>query len=775
MLPVVAVAQSRPIELRSFTFMPASVSALNIQQSQESLMPVSTAAASADTCWTVAEGDWKYYSSFTDKTYPTVVKYKYVNETVAHLQLTNELGTYHLQTSLITGNTTSLFETDENGNSIYPNLGGMDMTMSTGFGNTKSCIYGSWAAYPLSGYARLATNYYRLVNGVPDKSAYLNFGYDYLYNTQAKSCKIKADYAKGYYKGEKTAKVSLQCGEGVTDVYYVMGQKIIDEKRSQADSLWSSKSIGTIVERKYIKEYVAEYKAGETNDAYIVGHVDKNATEFQMPLPDRDGITHMFIVAYSGDQITDMVFDMIEVQRPTAWKNYGYVDIDHQMIWGMGSNNSDNIIESGTYPIQVNSDTTRLRIEHPFATNQNPDANYLYINAENGLANCYIESSYAPVEHTYEITAPDHTVSNIVRPYLMQDFASLNLYRGFKPDSLLSLQVTFDLSSGYCPENHVFARDYNWQIYSDYMNDPIYVGGCFYGPMSFKLNNAVAATPDIKGISFTVGTDVDYLICSFGYGDTLATKSVSAYAGNRTFRVKAESGQAVIDIHSLLKNNEIPQAPTYIYYTAYDAMDNRLRGGQLDISEHEFDKEVCNLVYDENPYHTNAELAITRKDDVNSGVSTFTVEKFGSTLKFADPNTNISFDIDSNGLKTQGMSFYINELSAGGSLYDAYANIGNLTLVKDMDRYCLSGTIDWLGCVPGTTEVVGYFTSTNFTLTIPNELSYDLSSIEIPTMDNDTYENPVYYNLQGIRIDNPLRGMLLIEKKGNTTRKIVFE
>lgn len=248
-----------------------------------------------------------------------------------------------------------------------------------------------------------------------------------------------------------------------------------------------------------MNEYIAEYKAGETNDAYIVGHVDNNATEFEVPLLDSDGITRMYIVAYSGEQITDMVFDMIEVQRPCSWKSYGNVEIDTDMEWSIGSNRSDDIIESGVYPIEINENGTRFRIVNPFAENINSNTNYLYINAEQGLDKSYIESSYAPVTHQYFITAPDQTTNRIIRPYLMQDWMSQKIFEGLNTEEQTPDGLTFDLTNGYCTGITTFAREYNWQLYCEDAKF-LYVNGCYVGDIALKLSDALVATPPSRAL-----------------------------------------------------------------------------------------------------------------------------------------------------------------------------------------------------------------------------------------------------------------------------------
>lgn len=784
--PLQFVPDSDPALISTERPAPIKIKSLNEAMATQAIISTKAIDTSG---WIVAEGDWQYLSRYTGKTYPTEVKYKYATDDdgnptgFASMELTNEFfGTIYLGTDLITGDTSSRYDYDENDNAIYPRLNDengdpTDTTISISFeGNEQG--YGSWGAYPLSGKARLFARYIPLVDGDPSYSSGLCL-YDYLYNTQAKDCKIKADYAKGYYHGENTAKVSLQKGEGVTDVYYIMGQKIIDEKRTQADPLWHEDQgyCYYTLSRSLVGEYIAEYKAGESNDAYIVGHVDDNATEFEMPLPDNDGITRMFIVAYSGDQITDMAFDMIEVRRPCEWRNYGSVYITNDINWGSSGGQTYDLINSGTYPIEVNADGTLYRIAKPFATDKNQDANYLYINAALGIDHCYIESSYTPVEHYYNYTDLSGNTQVITRPYLMQDIASANILNGAKPQTL-EPYFFFDFSSGISKISLMLIRDYNTQLYGEYAG-VLYVMFSAYGKLGFKLDNAVTATPDTRWVNFETGSAVDHLLCTFGY-DAAPSEIHPASTGNDepSFRIDIEDGKGSIDIHTLLKDKKIPQSPTHIYYTAFDISDNVLRTGDLDLTGIDFSKASAygNVQYVDHTYFSDSQLMIVREDNQDTGTTTFTVKDINSTMEYADTSTDISFDVKDNVL-TKGIdSFYVNTLNFTnyGNL-DVYAVFDNMEYSVTSDSATLTGDVYYFCYDPDTHDYVGYAAASSFTITIPGELLYEIAGIDGDIVADDNNAGPVYYNLQGIRVDNPAPGSIFIEVKGQSTRKIIYK
>lgn len=63
---------------------------------------------------------------------------------------------------------------------------------------------------------------------------------------------------------------------------------------------------------------------------------------------------------------------------------------------------------------------------------------------------------------------------------------------------------------------------------------------------------------------------------------------------------------------------------------------------------------------------------------------------------------------------------------------------------------------------------IGYFG----TYMVYSAQQQDLNGVE--GILDDFNGQPVYYNLSGIKVDNPQKGQVVIEKKGNNTKKIVF-
>lgn len=51
--------------------------------------------------------------------------------------------------------------------------------------------------------------------------------------------------------------------------------------------------------------------------------------------------------------------------------------------------------------------------------------------------------------------------------------------------------------------------------------------------------------------------------------------------------------------------------------------------------------------------------------------------------------------------------------------------------------------------------------------------AFDLSGVEDLEVDA-AGEEAVYYNLQGVRVDNPVKGQLLVRRKGAVAEKVVF-
>lgn len=761
-----------------------------IQTAEETIKPMSIDTST----WATAEGEWFLKSNYTKKSYPTQIKYTYVTKedgsapTQARICITNDLwGTVYLLTSLITGEAASYYDY-ENDKAIYNKIkdeNGTELDITTSISViplAQEPSIGSWVTFPLSGYSQLPVTYIPLVDGEPDRNN-RTLCYEYLYNTKAKECKIKAEYKRSYYNGEKTARVKLQKGTDVTDVYYIIANELIDYQTTleiAPDFDENGDFLPTTVMPSYINKYITGFKTGKTNPAVTVGLVAENATEFDVPLPATDGIRYMFIVAYCGDQITDLVYDLIEVKKPQTWVACGKVDFSHDVYNG-SIPTGDTFIAAGTYRMEVNADSTRYRIVAPFATDKNPEANYLYINASCGLDSCYLEPSYSPIPQYYPYQDFDGNDLTAEHPFIISDWVGINLFRGGNVPRIMQIlpDSFFDLTSGIS-STEFFAEDYYMCLYN-MKSGAVYINWSMNGPIYLRHHSAVTGSADHVGVTFEVGEAVDYLVCSFGYNSTHPESRADDTASGNTFKLNVSDGVASVDIRSLINSGQIPGNPDYISYSAYDINNNLLRNGILSLLGQNYNNVManCHITFTDTEFFTDGDLKVIRTDSAEDGTSVFEIINIGAHMRYAPADACTTFTIDKDGLKDNPESFFMGTYYFGVDLgdLDMYAEfydsrIGLSSSDNSEERAVLEGRIKSIVYKKGTTTRVGYFKDTDYKLYMPKDFIYKTAGIEDIRMDDNT--PAVYYNLQGMRIENPASGSVVIEVKGGNSRKVIF-
>lgn len=746
--------------------------------------------------WTVVEGSWFYYSGYTGKSYPTEVKrFNYSNSTTSDytilVYLKNDLfGSIKIITGNITGGASQMNEYDESGwNPIYPQLkdeNGESLGVAFNISRLSSKVsYGNWNCFPLSGNSRFLVAIYNMDE---DGNCDYNSGkpyYDYLYNTQAKDCKLNAQYARSYHNGEKTAKIKLNKGAGVTDIYYVVSKQFVDDKRTSADPDWiEGQGYGRYhVALHLLDEYLEEFRAGESNDAYIVGHVSPDATEFEIPLPEKDGLNYLFIVAYSGDQVTDLVYDLIEVRHPYKWSEYGTITIDTKNIKWDRDCEDFNVIECGDYKVEINEEGSYYRIVNPFNKADNPEANYIYLNVPDGrMDRCFIDMSYSPFERTYSFPKPDGTTETLTHPFIISDIIGVNLIKGFYPSDLSDFGDNFiDLGCGKAA-NHLFmAKDFNTCLLS--ISSSNYIDLSAYGYINMQFPNYLVTTKTGSGISLEAGPEVDYVVCIFDYDNN---DIMTALADNAdSFKVQIENGTGFLDLSAMVENNEIPSLPVNIVFTACNTGGESVRTSSLDLTGFALDKEALGSVRFTNcqgNYFTDADLMIAVEHDYKYDRDDFTVKQFGRTmtLPYIDEELTLDFSM------YKYNYYYLDHIN---SIFINYYNVYDYSncptyIYFDNIAYNVSpdGGDDTVTGDAYITchnyydmSLIGHLSIANITITIPKTLTETNAGIENVTAVEDSLAQPLYYNLQGMRVDNPKPGTLIIEKKGNIVRKIIFQ
>lgn len=792
-LQLETIGDVEPVEIQLANgnrLMPKSVSTLSSLDQDERLNVLSATADDNDD-YTPVEGEWVYFSWLTGQLYPTAVSIRTDSERPDYtlIKLENSFfGTLKIASHNVTGDVLNNPDRDDDGNAIYPHIfyddgTEADVEISVALfsdGNTPEL--GSWNSYPLSGQGRLLARY-------EQSDGTLYFKYDYLINLKAKDCKIETEFTRGYYNGEKDMSVKLRKGEGVTDVYYIIANDLIDEKRTEADPDWNKKNHYYTVDSKYVKKYIEEFKLGERNEAYTVGKVDSDAEHFNVPLPTTNGVKEFYIVAFSGDEITDMVRDVIEVRLPEKWTDCGEIKLE----------TTNNINKLGTdvilpkyYTLQRNADGSLLRIVHPFDTELNPQANYIYINQSLDPEHCYFERSLSPFESCYEIQDVDGVKSWFYYPYMTCGAVSINLCHGIRDSGLLEFNeaLFIDLSNGkgiqisYLQEFDTYLLSKNRQTsYSNH--SPAWT-------VDLLLDNFVSYEFYYKGLNFTTGKAVDHIEWTYGYNQGGQIMGADGF----TSTVKIEDEKGTIDLNKLVMNGTVEHDPYRIDYRAFDKNGNVIRVGSIDTSKNNFrfvsaigriEYEPC--YYSSLRYFVSDDVEITRRDGVRDdnetlpdGTIFYSVEGIQKTwtLRNWGSSLNHTFQIRDG------------QVVDGGGFQN---NLGNYRVSLGSEsfsgRVYLTGYVDdqpWTRLENGATvegefryhvyridtgEFVGYFDYAYFTLYIPEDLCCEYSGVEDVAADEAETEAE-YYNLQGVKVVHPAAGSLVIEKKGSKVRKLIF-
>lgn len=751
---------------------------------------VLAATAENEIEYTPLEGEWVYFSWLTGQEYPTMVSVGTDSERPDYtfIKLDNSyFGTLKIATNNITGDVFNYPDRDEEGNAIYPHLLNEDGTitdmelMTSMFSDGKSPELGSWNSYPLSGQGRLLVRY-KQSNGT------LYYRYDYLVNIKAKNCKIKAQFARGYYNGEKYMPVKLERGEGVTDVYYIIANDIIDEKRTEADPLWNKEYHYYTVDPKYVREYIDEFKSGERNDAYTVGKVDADAEQFNVPLPTKNGVKEFYIVALSGDEITDMIRDVIEVRLPEEWTDCGEIKLEtRNNINGLGTA----IILPKHYTLQENADGSLLRIVHPFDTELNPQNNFIYINRSLGIERCYIERSLSPLESCYLIQDVNGFLGWYYYPYMTCDNVSINLIHGIEDSGLLELNESLfaDLSNGKGAQIS-YLQEFDTYLLSKYQ-EKSYSNHSPAWTIDLYIDNAVISEFYSRGVNLTTGKAVDYIEWTYSYNQNGQLVSADDF----TSTIKIEEGKGDIDLNNLLMNKIVIYDPYRIDYRAFDKNGNLIREGSIDTSQHNFRfaSAMGRIEYERyfsenNTSFRNADVEILRRDGVSAdntilpeGTIAFTVEDIQETWTYLSRGGEkriLSFNLREGTIYD---NLYFEDLGrydfSGGYQFSAFVILRVEVLENSWKRLengaTVRGTVRYDAFGNNLSDYIMNLQNAYFTLYIPEELCYEYSGVENVAVD-ETEADVEYFNLQGLRVAAPADGSLVIEKRGNQTRKIIF-
>ncbi len=131
-----------------------------------------------------------------------------------------------------------------------------------------------------------------------------------------------------------------------------------------------------------------------------------------------------------------------------------------------------------------------------------------------------------------------------------------------------------------------------------------------------------------------------------------------------------------------------------------------------------------------------------------------------------DRNLQIEF-IDG---KPMFKNYYIGTLSFTGlGQCDVYMQPAQTPTIQNN---VISASLYWM--VYQNNSAVGRWMNADATIELPKE--YNLGTVGIDDILTDETDNtePIYYNLQGVRITNPAKGSVVIEVRGNKTRKTLI-
>lgn len=730
------------------------------------------------TDWTPLGGKWKYKSLYTGKTYDTQIKICRMLPTeynpdphVERYQLTNSLfGTAYMIHYPLEGYVSIYNNYDEESNPIYYHA--LDdegnptetviLSASTYNPSRALCRYQEFMA---SGKVALGMYYGHLKeSGTFDSETAFCSLYDYLYNEDAtKDYSFSAEYAKGYYNGESEATINLTKGDGITDIYWAVVKDYRDESLFGDDFAGDKTEYGAAIKNSNIINYINKYRNDGIEDPHLImGHVSSTSNIFNIPLTWQ-GIKALAIVAYNGDEATDMIYDFIEVRTPEGWTNYGEVDITNILDWDTSCTFvPDPIKYSSTVPLEYNDATKEYRIVNPFGTKDVYD--YIYINSSLGKDKCYIESSYTPITCPVDYKDFDSSEITVIDRFMLNTFMSYNIIKGFLPEILSEKNpsLCFDFTGNIINDYSILAHTKDCLISSE----SIYINGAGLGTLHLTESAYITFTLNEFSIDIVTGSKITKLDCDFFDSRNPNTKSSFSWDFN------SESDHT-LNIDLSFYKNVIPPTSDSMSYKAYDEQGNIVKSGILDISS----MDLNNLHFATITIEGGSQLLTEGKRRVERSVSEsgnplFTIKNFLNG-NFTPVDNNLKIEIidgqpSFSNIRIDGLSFNVGDSSMESIVIGAPYNpatISGYDIHTDIYAYGVYSK--------ETSEFVGFWTYHPLTITLPEEIFSDIVGIE-NVMADENDATPIYYNLQGARVETPAKGSVVIEVRGTTSRRIVF-
>ena len=128
--------------------------------------------------------------------------------------------------------------------------------------------------------------------------------------------------------------------------------------------------------------------------------------------------------------------------------------------------------------------------------------------------------------------------------------------------------------------------------------------------------------------------------------------------------------------------------------------------------------------------------------------------------------------------------FYDGVISAG--IYESDGNTNYLVpvllgiyedrpLVEGDQTVSVSVPVDFVNAQPGKLYVFSIQYSTGRSSSSLGQGRFLIGESGVASIETEDTGEATYFNLQGVKVDNPSKGQLLIERKGNESRKIIFK
>lgn len=713
------------------------------------------------TPWEDFADNWVYVSQYTGKTYTTKLRKRNIvptdggEVTTTQLEMTNSLfGTAYLNCNLVSG---SIAISDDTGNStirlIDESGDTTDKAIRTTYTPTNLAT-GCTMQYLSSEYLALAVNYYD-VNG-EDHTLSLTYGatYDYLYNPDGPQAKISTDIPL-YCQDNLT--VSGSCGKDVTDLYYV----VVNNPRNTelAAETENGESYGFIINYSNCAGLLSDYlNTGHINSSVSIGKITLDAANnFNFTIPQTwNGMRGVSLLALKNGNVTDQRYEMVEMRPQTGWKPYKQATLNFKF-------NYSDLIDAAnlniykTVDLEINEASKLLRVVNPYgSTEKNLD--YIYIDYSFGLDKCFVSSNYTPQTYTYTIKGKDFDNEYTATEHLtMSSFVTANYYHGFSIEHIYSWgsDFFFDITSE-APAITMFVQTKAYFL----MSGQIYAQGS--GSASFTLSDLIGIKIlDSYKVAFSLGTDIKSVKFSLVNSDNLSITSPE-YSVN-------ESGDTYFDLIPLIGAGNIPATANALKYTAYNQSDIVVKTGILPTTL-DFNVQSASISFLPSDFNLNTDgLRVCKLTQSEAGNPLVTLFNFTQGYPYGEA-------VDKNLL--------IEFINGKPTFKDYYIGILNFTNIGQCDVYMLtnqtptiennviSANLSWTAYQNNT--AVGRWKTATATIELPKEYNLGTVGIDDILTDETDETTPIYYNLQGVRIANPAKGSVVIEVRGNKTRKTVI-